>query len=194
MEPDEIRPPCLYLLWPRLRHSLVEISVAQDYKLRTYREGDGQRFFELQESDGEPLSKQAWQQYRDKLLPQGLFVVEKVESARLVATAGAVHNPNPGRYYFPFGGELGYLIVAPDYRRCGLGKAVCAAVVNRLLKAGYENIRVCVQEHRLPAIKTYLSLGFEPLLHALDVEQRWQRVYAELKAPYTPDLWQRQVD
>jgi hypothetical protein len=74
--------------------------------------------------------------YRDMLLPNGLFVVERVGSEELVATAGAVHNPNPGRYYFPFGGELGYLIVARDHRKHGLGLAVCAAVIGRFLSAG----------------------------------------------------------
>ena len=194
MTSDEDRPPCLYLLWPRLKHDVPEVVVAERYALRTYREGDDQQILELQASDGEPMSEHAWRKYLDALLPNGLFVIEHVASARLAATAGAVHNPNPGRYYFQFGGEVGYLIVAPEHRRCGLGGAVCAAVVRRLLGAGYENIRVCVQEHRLAAIRTYLRLGFEPFLLSPSVEQRWEWVCATMNVQFTPELWPTRVE
>jgi mycothiol synthase len=161
------------------------------YALRVYQDADDQQLLDLLSSDGEPMGEAGWQEYRNKLLPNGLFLIEDLRDARLIATAGAVHNPNPGRYYFPFGGELGYLIVAQDRRRQGLGTAVCSAVVRRLRSAGYENIRVCVQEHRLPAIRTYLQLGFEPFLHSVEVEQRWQRVFDTLNLPFTPQAWPR---
>jgi mycothiol synthase len=147
----------------------------------------------LQSIDGEPMSEQEWCDYRDSLLPKGLFLIEHITSACVVATAGAVHNPRPGRYYFPFGGELGYLMVKPEHRRRGLGGAVCAAVVRRFLSAGYESIRVCVQEHRLTAIRTYLRLGFEPFLHSQEVEKRWRQVYRMMSMPFTPELWPKKI-
>ena len=119
----------------------------------------------------------------------GLFLVEEVATGTLVETAGAGHNPNPGRYYFPFGGELGYLIVRPEHRGHRLGSAVCAAVVRRFLAAGYDNIRVCVAEHRHPAIRVYLGLGFEPLLHNVTVEERWRRTCAAMGLEFTPERW-----
>jgi mycothiol synthase len=167
--------------------------VPAGYLLRTYRDADDLQLLALQASDGEPMSEQQWLQYRDSLLPKGLSLVEHVASASVVATAGAVHNPRPGRYYFQFGRELGYLMVMPEHRRRGLGGAVCAAVVGRFLSAGYESIRVCVQEHRLPAIRTYLHLRFEPFLHSPEVEKRWQRVYGVMSMPFTPELWPKQV-
>ena len=186
---NEVQPPCLYLLWPRHRKDIPEPHVPSGYALRVYRDSDDQQILDLLTSDGEPMSDTAWQDYRDMVLPDGLLLIEDLERARLVATAGAVHNPNPGRYRFPFGGELAYLIVRPEHRRLGLGTAVCAAVVRRLRAAGYESIRVCVQEHRLPAIRTYLGLGFEPFLHSNEVEQRWEQVYRALNQRFTPDAW-----
>jgi mycothiol synthase len=159
------------------------------YTLRTYRECDEPSLLNLLGSDDESMTEKEWHQYRNMLLPNGLFLVEANHSSDLVGTAGAVHNPNPGRYYFPFGGELGYLMVARDHRKQGLGVAVCAAVVGRFLSAGYENIRVCVQEHRLPAIRLYLNLGFQPFLHSTQVEKRWLRVCELLSVSYKPDLW-----
>jgi mycothiol synthase len=84
-------------------------------------------------------------------------------------------------------------VVMPEHRGRGLGSAVCAAVVRRFLSAGYDSIRVCVQEHRLPAIRTYLRLGFEPFLHSPEVEKRWQQVYGVMSIPFTPELWPTQA-
>jgi mycothiol synthase len=193
MNSKSARPPCLYLLWPRLKRDAPDTCVPNGYTLRTYCESDEQGLLNLQGSDGEPLTREQWHQYRDMVLPNGLFLVEGVRSSEFVATAGAVHNPNPGRHYFPSGGELGYLIVDRDHRSRGLGRAVCAAVIGRFLSAGYENIRVCVQEHRLAAIRLYLRLGFEPFLHSAEVEHRWQRVCESIRAPYTTDQWPSQL-
>ena len=71
--------------------------------------------------------------------------------------------------------------------------AVCAAVLGRFLSAGYENIRVCVQEHRLPAMHLYLHLGFEPFLHSTEIEKRWQRICEVMGMPYEPDRWPSQL-
>ena len=190
---NDVRPPCLYLLWPQRPLDLAQPVLPAGYALRVYRHTDDQQIIDLLESDDEPMSEKAWHAYLNMLLPNGLFLIEDVENAAIVATACAVHNPNPGRYYFPSGGELGYLIVAPKHRRQGLGTAVCAAVVSRLISAGYESIRVCVQEHRLPAIGTYLRLGFEPFLHSREVEQRWRQVYSALNRPFRPEAWPREL-
>src|SRR5205085_8041316 len=109
-------------------------------------------------------------------------------------TAGAVHNPNPGRYYFPFGGELGYLIVHPEHRGKRLGYQVSAMVIERFISAGYESIRVCVQGFRLAAIKTYLRLGFVPFLHTEDIRLRWQQICEQIDWPFEPGKWPRSPD
>lgn len=186
-------PPCLYLLWPRHKREIADQAVPTGYALRVYRESDEHELLQLLSADGDSMSESAWRTYRDVLLPKGLFLVDDVQTRRLVATAGAVHNPNPGRYYFPFGGELGYLIVAPEHRRRGLGTLVCTAVVRRFIGADYDCIRVCVQEHRLPAIRTYLSLGFEPFIHSDAIEERWQRVYNALNMSFTPAVWPKEL-
>ena len=121
------QPPCSYMLWPYAKKGVPESTVRADYILRTYQTGDDENVVDLLMSDGESMSNQNWQQYRDSLLPNGVFVVED-RSGRLVATAGAVHNPNPGRYYFPFDGELGYLIVSH-------GRQFASQLVSRVLFA-----------------------------------------------------------
>jgi mycothiol synthase len=140
------------------------------------------------------LDEQEWKDYKDRMLPGGLFLIIHSRTGSLAATAGATHNPNPGRYYFPFGGELGYLIVHPVHRGKQLGRAVSALVVQRFISAGYENIRVCVQGFRAPAIKTYLKLGFVPFLYKDDICLRWQRICEQLDWPFEPDKWPRTLN
>jgi mycothiol synthase len=52
-----------------------------------------------------------------------MFVIQERGSSAWVGTISAVHNPSATRFYFPGNGELGYLVVAPEYRRRGLGSA-----------------------------------------------------------------------
>jgi mycothiol synthase len=190
IEVDERRLPGLYMLWPgQLLATPPRTEVPGGYAVRTYTDGDESAFQALLASEDWAMSDRQWQEYRDRLLPNGLFLIVHTGSNTLVASAGAVHNPNPGRYYFPFGGELGDLIVHPGHRGRGLGHTAAALVVRRLLAAGYESIRVGVQGFRLPAIKTYLKLGFVPFLHHDDLLGRWQRICEQLDWPYTPGEW-----
>jgi mycothiol synthase len=189
---DEHKLPCLYLLWPRhLSLGPPRAEIPGGYVSRPYVEGDDVALRQLLGREGWGMADDEWQGYKDKILPGGLFLLLHADTRILVATAGAAHNPNPGRYYFPFGGELGYLLVHPEHRGKRLGQAVSAMVVERFMSAGYESIRVCVQGFRLAAIKTYLRLGFVPFLHAEDASLRWQRICERIGRPFEPEKWPR---
>lgn len=178
------------MLWPGHRLDKPPgVELPAGYALRCYAAGDEALYQRLLEIEGWSMTEAQWQDYRDRLLPRGLFLLFHRESQALVATAGAVHNQNRGRYYFPFGGELGILVVHPDHRGQGLGQTLSACVVQRLLSAGYDCIRVGVQGFRLAAIKTYMKAGFVPFLHQEDLSQRWQRICDQIEWPYTPEEW-----
>ena len=195
MTSDEHKLPCLYLLWPDyLLSAPPRAEMPGGYVSRSYAAGDDVALRHLLDSEGWGMADDEWQEYKDSVLPGGLFLIFHAATGVLAATAGAVHNPNPGRYYFPFGGELGYLIVHPQHRGKRLGRAVSAMVLQRFISAGYECIRVCVQGFRLPAIKTYLGLGFVPFLHTEDVCLRWQRICEQIGWPFKPEEWPRPPD
>lgn len=187
---DELKLPGLYMLWRNsFLPKLPELALPPGSHARTYREGDDADVVNLLSVDGEIMTNEVWRDYKDKLLPDGLFLIHHTDTNRLVATAGAVHNPNPGRYYFPFGGELGYLIVHPEHRKQGLGQVISWMVVQRFLSAGYKSIRVCVKGFRLAAIKTYLKIGFVPFLYQKDLYLRWERICQQINWNYEPDRW-----
>ena len=170
--------PAMYMLWqghsPRAN---PPIPVA--YSISSIVSEDMDKARPIIEMDGE-LSDSAWSQFRDAVVPDGMFVIQERGSSAWVGTISAVHNPAATRFYFPGGGEVGYLFVAPEHRRRGLGTALIAAAVRRLHQGGYRHIFLGVQSWRLPAIQCYLRAGFQPFIHASDLVLRWRSVFAAL--------------
>ena len=82
------------------------------------------------------------------------------ESSEIVATAMALHSE-----VYPSGGELGWLACDPAHAGKGLGMVVSAAVTARFIDAGCRNIHLYTEDYRLPALKTYLRLGYIPFLY-----------------------------
>jgi mycothiol synthase len=186
---DERQLPAMYMVWPIPRLPVAPAAIVADgYAVRQCLEADLSALRAVIDSD-EPVSDQAWDDFRDRIIPGGAFLVVEAGSGRPVATASASHNPRATRYYFPFGGEVGYVSVDPLHRRKGLGRLVVARVVARLLEAGYRHIFVGVQGWRLPAVRCYLSLGFVPFLHNEDLLPRWRRVCGEVGWPVREGDW-----
>lgn len=121
-----------------------------------------------------------------RIIPGGWIMAVHAASADIVATAMCLHNHTD---WHPFGGELGWVASDPDHGGRGLGMAVCAAATSRLIGAGYRNIHLYTEDWRLPALKTYLRLGYCPLLYEPAQAARWQVICAQLGWPFTPDAW-----
>jgi mycothiol synthase len=177
----------LQMIWPRQRLADPPvISVSPGYQLRTYRPGDEARFYEVMEIAGfTDWTDDVLRPWLAKILPDGWFFVVDATGA-IVATTMATHNPTDRHR---FGGELGWVASDLAHKGHGLGVAVCAAVINRFLRAGYRNIYLNTDDFRLPAIKTYLRLGFVPLLFSADMHDRWQTICDQLNWPFTPADW-----
>jgi mycothiol synthase len=180
----------LFLLWPPSRLTFPpDVRLPEGYSVRTYQRGDEATWRTIQNSaepvlPGVDLDEQLTR-YLSLLLPKGLFFAIHLGSGEAVATAGALHNTRDGM--FPFGGELGWVATIPSHQSKGLGRAVSAAATRRLIDAGYESIRVGTQDHRLPALKVYLRLGYVPYLYAADMAARWLQICARLDWPFCPE-------
>jgi mycothiol synthase len=96
---------------------------------------------------------------------------------RPVATAQLDRHGGPPYAPLP---ELGWVAALPEYRGRGLGYAVCLAVLHGAAAAGYLELFLRTDDHRLSAIRTYLRLGFTPWLIDPSAEERWQRIYQAL--------------
>jgi mycothiol synthase len=184
----ELPPAQLRMVW---KDETPALSVAPPpgYRLRTYRPGDEARFFELMALAGWPEwhagMLPAWQA---RLLPGGWFLAVEEGSELMVATAMAYHDRKEfGRP----GGEIGWIAADPAHWGKGLGLVVAAAATERHRREGYGDIHLYTEEFRLAALKSYLKLGYVPLLYTPEMAQRWRAICRQLDWPYSPEEWER---
>lgn len=160
--------------------------------MRTFRPGDEPRFYNLMELAGwAGWDDEVLQPWRLRLLPEGWFMAIHQEAVlegqgETVATAMALHSQTKAP---SFEGELGWLAGDPAHAGRGLAIAVCAAITARFIEAGFRNIHLYTEDWRLPALKTYLKLGYVPFLYTPEMPERWQAVCAQLGWPSTPEMW-----
>ena len=106
------------------------------------------------------------------VLPEGIFFL--MRGKQFVATATDKQLPLA---------DLGYLhmvAVAPSERGKGLGRSVSLAALHCMRARGCREAILDTDDFRLPAIRTYLALGFVPETAALDHAESWQRILARL--------------
>ncbi|MBC8137795.1 MAG: GNAT family N-acetyltransferase [Fibrella sp.] len=104
------------------------------------------------------------------------FYIEHVPSGAVVATATAREDPS-----FPDAGYLHWVGVSPAHRGKRLGNLVSLAVLYEFVATGFHGAVLTTDDHRLAAIKTYLTLGFVPLPGHASHEARWQAVQTALQ-------------
>ena len=113
------------------------------------------------------------QRARRAILPGGFYLIEHEVTGRIVASAMATHGPAD---IHPEGGELSWVAALPEHSGKGLGMAVCAAATARMLQAGYTRVYLLTDDFRLPALRIYLRLGYEPLLFTEGMAERWKTI------------------
>jgi ribosomal protein S18 acetylase RimI-like enzyme len=186
--------PALYMIWDG-GAARPSVDVSAGYEVSAAPDAHADAIRPLIEEDG-ALTNAQWTSFVDRVLPGGLFVARVSDRPEPVGTVAAIHEPRGGRFYFPGGGQIGYLIVTPAHRGRGLGQALVARAVERLVAGGYRTIWLGVQASRTAAIRTYLSAGFVPFLHAPDpdsLEFRWREIFARLSRPVEPQRWRRSL-
>ena len=88
-----------------------------------------------------------------------------------VATATAVEKETfPGEGWFRMIGTI------PESRGLGAGRLICLAALHALSARGYKTAVLSTDDERIPAIKLYLSLGFEPIYTHESHKERWEKV------------------
>lgn len=159
---------------------LVPPEIPEGYRVRRFVPGDEPVWVALLQENGE-LGE--WTRERAERLftaKRGAVWRESIHyighGPRPVATACVqLHEDSPDTP------ELGWVAVSPDYRRRGLGRAICLVVMDFMREQGYLRCFLRTDDRRLPAIKTYLRLGFVPdLEYHGSFPARWQAVRAAL--------------
>ena len=88
-----------------------------------------------------------------------------------IATTTAVEHQNyPGEGWYRMVG------VRTDARGMGAGRLIGLAALHALRDRGYKSALLSTDDHRIPAINLYLSLGFEPMYTHESHKERWEKV------------------
>ncbi len=169
------------MVWPEEKLGVPPEPVLPDgYILRQYEPADEEAYLELTRRAGFDWGIERFNEMRPKIIPDGIFVIEHEATGTLVATSFCKNEPSEKH---PAGGELGWVAGDPDHAGQGLGVAVCAAVTARFIEAGYRDIYLITQDWRLPAIKTYLKLGYEPEIDSNEMTDVWETIFQNLNWP-----------
>jgi GNAT superfamily N-acetyltransferase len=186
--------PALYMV--RGRNAIVDRgAIPPEYEvlpLPMTRRHEARAVVELESS----LTDRAWDDLLARVLPGGFFVLRHRRSGEFIGTASAIDNPEGSRFYFPAGGQLGYLAVDAAHRGQGLGYGLVVAVVERFRTAGYQHLWLGVQGWRVPAIRTYLRAGYRPFLHSPNLDAlvtRWMRVFEAAGLTADVTTWPRDL-
>lgn len=103
-----------------------------------------------------------------------LVVVD--DSDKVVATTSAAYIP----WRFGDVGYVHWVAADPAHAGAGLGAAVLAATLHEFSALGLVAAVLETDDHRLPAIVTYIRLGFRPFYYSSDHPARWAKVLSEM--------------
>lgn len=154
---------------------LPDQQVPPGLELRTFRAGDEEAWAELMTGAiGDWDEESTRQQFLSEpgVTPTAIFLLANGD--KYVATATDKQLP---------ASEVGYLhmvAVAPNYRGRRLGRLVSVAALRHMRARGCREAILDTDDYRLPAIRTYLALGFVPDIVDADHPARWHRIEAEL--------------
>jgi mycothiol synthase len=162
---------------------LVPPELPEGYRFRSFRLGDEDAWLDLLAAAGIG----GWGRDRlDALLAGGdvevpvdgiIFVTH--EEAFVATACVLLHPREEGSGYVP---ELALVAVRPRHRVQHLGLQVCRAALMFIRELSHGYVYLVTEEERLPAIRTFLEVGFEPEPEDDGESERWQRVQGALEA------------
>ena len=184
MKDGEPKPPQLRMRLHRF-DSLATVELPPGYGMTTLREAGVDAWIAALNATGQLGDWDAdragdWLAGERHAILEGTFIV--TFDGRPAATCCTIPPTSTERR-----AELGWLSVAPEHQGRGLGYQVCLAVLHFARRMGYDEIYLNTDDWRLPAVKTYLDLGFEPeIIHESHL-RRWAAVYEKLGVAGAPE-------
>ena len=156
-------------------HRLPSIEIPQNYTLRHFISGDEVAWERIIEDSFQ------WKMCFDDNIRNDEFYKEEnvfflCYDNIPIATATAKYNPE-------YGVNTGYVHmvgVHSSQKRKGLGLLISLVVLHHMLKEGRQDAVLHTDDFRIPAIKTYLNLGFVPEIIHENQELRWADIYKKL--------------
>ena len=176
----EILKPPLHMRRPDLAN-LPEPALPAGYALRCWREGDGAHWSRIIQVSYDCPPEHC--DFAKIMHADAAFLPERIKfitcDDQPVATASAYYRAS----FMADFGMLHYVGALPGHQGRHLGYWVCLAALWRMREDARRGAWLSTDDFRLPAIKTYLRLGFAPLLFHDNQRERWPRVFEALGQP-----------
>lgn len=151
--------------------------------LRTYREGDERAWGEIIDAtdmaaDHDPGKVRQILTGQSRFDPAGLFFACDAKTGQPLATACAWWSGAFGRLR----PTLHMVAARPQAKGRALGRLVCQAVLDYFARRGRREVILSTDAHRLPALVTYLGLGWLPMrfVRGEDHAGRWEASFRKL--------------
>ena len=164
---------------------LPQLEIPEGYEIRTYQEGDDVHWANVISDSfgGERTAEDARRDImdRDVFDPQGLYFA--TYQGTPVGTTCAWKDTLDEK-------EVGIVhMVGVHSAHTGhrLGKCVTLCVLLYLRERGFKCAQLGTDDFRLPAIKTYLNLGFLPVYVDVTQPERWRQIFKKLGLPAMSD-------
>jgi len=175
--PQETLKPQLVMRAPLA--NLPDCAVAASYSIKCFEPGDDYYWEEIiRDSFGDPGAS-----FDEMMRSDASYRPERVLFVCFdrmpVATASAWYRPE-------WGENTGYLHMVgthSSHRGKGLGFQASLAALHRMAAEGRTWAVLQTDDFRIPAVKTYLKLGFEPLIVHENQPKRWKDVFSAIGRP-----------
>jgi mycothiol synthase len=174
--PGAPRPPQLRMRFLRF-DALPPMQLPPGYSLRSFLPGDEEGWTGLLNStrslgEWDRARCTAWMS-EHRIDPNAVQIIEYsgAPAATTLCVAPKAEGARP---------ELGWVAVSPQHQGRSLGYHVCLAVLHYMKRMGYRECFLLTDDFRVPAIKTYLKLGFEPEMSHETHPARWQALNEQL--------------
>lgn len=171
---------------------LPPVEPPEGYTVRTYQPGDDAAWCKVvADAFGRecPLAE-----FHERMETHAAFRPDRVflvfSDREPAATASAWHRPDID----PHAGYLHMVGCRPCHRGKRLGYTVSVAALHKIAEDGRHTALLHTDDFRLPAIKTYLVLGFEPVLVHENQRERWPKVFEDLGRPELIERFRAQLD
>jgi mycothiol synthase len=169
------------LMTRRHLKAIGKLSLPKGYALRTYQPGDDAHWARIIASAFQTECSASV--FQKEIAQNAAFRAERV----LFLTYGNMPIGTATAWLKEeFGSGAGYVhmvAIIPEHTRKGLGKALTAAVLRHFQRHGLRAAFLHTEGSRLAAIKTYLELGFEPVIEDQRGRSTWQDVFRVLGRP-----------
>jgi len=160
-------------------NGLPPVVLPDGCEIRTYSPGDEKVWAEIMNtgigSDWDAEKAREQLTGRPQFDPEGLFFA--ILDGKAVGSACA-WRPSPQEDRT---GTVHMVCVLPEARGRNLGYLLILCVLHYFRDCGFSDACLDTDDIRIPAIKTYLRLGFEPFHHDETHAERWKRVMRQIE-------------